>query len=160
MLASSLLQLGETPWLGQCPWSIEEIFLLDLNQRAQITANPYIRREFSSNVITPAMSTTPAIENELVFALGVMLIELSYAKPLISFKEPADGNHPYTNLQIASRLVRNLYWRDGEKYANAAMKCIKCNFVVREYSFDNPDFQEQFYTGVVQPLVELREAIQ
>lgn len=88
-----------------------------------------------------------------------MLIELSYAKPLAQFKEPSDGDHPYTNLQIASRLVRDLDLREGEKYAAVAARCIKCHFDVKVQSFEKPDFQEQFHAGVVQPLLELREAV-
>lgn len=159
MLASSLLQLGETPWLSGSLWSTQEIFLLNLQQRAQILANPYIRRDFSPSVSQPVASTTPLIDNELVFALGVMLIEMSYAKPLLHFKEPADGNDPCTNLLIASRLTQGLGSREGEKYATVAKRCVKGLFDVKEHSFDKSDFQEQFYAGVIQPLMELQAAI-
>lgn len=108
MLASSLLRLGETPWLSQCLWGTEDVFLLNLKQRAQMMANPYVRHNFSPGTVPTALPPSTIIPNKLVFALGVMLIELSYAKPLIHFKEPADGDHPYTNLEIASRLVQDL----------------------------------------------------
>lgn len=137
---------------------------MDLKQRALTTANPYIRRDFPSTMQAHKKISTPLIENELVFALGVVLIELAYQQPLASFKQPGDvddnGNdYAHTDLQIATRLVKDLKSMEGEKYADAARKCVKCNFDVHDYSLDNLDFQEQFYTGIVLPLQELRSQL-
>ena len=164
VLASSVLQLANTPWLPGSALDLEEVFLLDLKQRALTTANPYIRRNFPSATILRRKPSTPLIENELVFALGVILIELAYQQPLANFKQPEDvddqGNdYPHTELQIAMRLVKDLKSMEGEKYADAAKKCVKCNFDVHNYSLDDADFQEQFYTGVVLPLQELRSQL-
>ncbi|KAK5047952.1 hypothetical protein LTR84_006142 [Exophiala bonariae] len=164
VLASSVLQLANTPWLPGSRLDLEAVFLMDLKQRALTTANPYIRRDFPSVTQAHKKPSTPLIENELVFALGVILIELAYQQPLASFKLPGDvddnGNdYAHTDLQIATRLVKDLKSMEGEKYADAARKCVKCNFDVHDYSLDNLDFQEQFYTGVVLPLQELRSQL-
>ena len=90
VLASSVLQLANTPWLPGSALDLEEVFLLDLKQRALTTANPYIRRNFPSATILRRKPSTPLIENELVFALGVILIELAYQQPLANFKQPED----------------------------------------------------------------------
>lgn len=137
---------------------------MDLKHRALTTANPYIRRDFPSVTRLHTKPSTPLIENELVFALGVILIELAYQQPLVNFKQPGDvddqGNdYPHTKLQIATRLVKDLKSMEGEKYADAAKKCVKCNFDVHDCSLDDADFQEQFYAGVVLPLQELRSQL-
>ena len=63
--------------------------------------------------------------NELVFALGVVLIELAYGQPLASFKLPSDldsegRDFAHTDLQVALRLVKALPSMEGGKYADAA----------------------------------------
>lgn len=161
MLASSVLQLADTPWLPVSALDLSDVFLVDLQQRALTTANPYIRRDFPCSKEPGSTPSTPLIENELVFALGVILIELAFQQPLANFKLACDtdaqGNdYPHTNLQIATRLVKDLQAMEGEKYADAARRCVKCNFDIHDYSLENVDFQEQFYSGVVQPLQELK----
>lgn len=161
VLASSFLQLANTPWLPGSVFDLEEICLMDLKQRTLTTAIPYIRRGFPAAAAGRTKPSTPLIENDLVFALGVILIELAYQQPLANFKQPGDvddqGNdYPHTDLLVATRLVKDLKSMEGEKYADAARNCVKCNFDVHDYSLDNAEFQEQFYTGVVLPLQELR----
>ena len=137
---------------------------MQLQQRALTTASPYLRRDFSSTTVSETKPSTPLIENQLVFALGVMLIELAFQRPLATLRQSGDldqqGNaHPYTELQIATRLVKDLNSMEGEKYSDAARRCVKCNFDVQDCSLDNLEFQDQFYKGVVLPLQELRRAL-
>jgi hypothetical protein len=67
------------------------------------------------------------VANEAVFALGVILLELSFGQPLLSFKTAADldaqGNDtPYTEHMIAARLLDTLILLEGEKYADAPLE--------------------------------------
>ena len=149
MLASSVLQLADTRWLSsETVWDLQEVYLIDMKQRALTAANAYVQRSFPqapSNKQHKAM--TPWIDNELVFALGVILIELAYGQSLETFKLPSDrdpqGNdYPHTDLQVALRLVRDLSSMEGKKYAEAAWRCVKCNFEARERSIDNAEFQD------------------
>lgn len=154
-------QLANTPWLLGSVFDLNEIFLKDLKQQTLTTANLYIRRDFPLAGQGHAKPSTPLIENELVFALGVILIELAYKQPLANFKQPGDvddqaNDYPHTDLQVATRLVKDLKSMEGEKYADAAGNCVKGNFDVHNYSLDSAEFQEQFYTGVVLPLQELK----
>lgn len=165
VLASSVLQLANTPWLPGSTWDLEQVFLLQLQQRALTTANAYLQRDFYPSTAVPqTKSSPPLIENQLVFALGVMLIELAFQQPLAKFQQVDDldpqGNaHAYTELQVANRLSKDLNSMEGEKYADAARRCVKCNFDVQDCSLDNVEFQDQFYRGVVLPLQELKRAL-
>ena len=164
ILASSVLQLADTPWLPDSSYALQQIFLMDLQQRHLTTASPYLQHRFPDPVTNQPTSTCALIDNELVFAFGVILIELAYGQPLSTFKlatdrDPQGNDYPHTNFQIALRLVKDLRKMEGEKYAQAAWRCVKCNFEARERSLDNADFQEQFYQGVVLPLQELRDAL-
>lgn len=137
---------------------------MGLKQQTLTTANLYVRRDFPLAGQGHAKPSTPLIENELVFALGVILIELAYKQPLANSKKPGDvdgqGNdYPHTDFLIATRLLGDLKETEGEKYAAAARNCVKCYFDVYDYILDNVEFQEQFYTGVVLPLQELKASL-
>lgn len=127
-------------------------------------ANPYVQRSFPSATGLRTKPSCPAVDNELVFALGVVLIELAYQAPLSFFRQDTDldngREHAYTDFQVASRLVHDLDDMEGSKYAKVVRRCVRCNFEARECSLDDMDFQAQFYNGVVQPLQELKEALE
>lgn len=96
-------------------------------------------------------------KNEMVFGLGIALLELSYGKPISWFKTADDlddqGNETiYTEYFIASRLTEAIDKRELSKYAKAALRCVTCNFDTFTYSLDDSDFRERFYQGVILPL--------
>jgi hypothetical protein len=91
-----------------------------------------------------------------VFALGVALLELSYGKPLLSFKTAEDldgqGNETsFTEFSISNRLINDIRGRELPNYAEAVIRCIHCNFNTFTYSFDVDEFRECFYQGVILP---------
>ena len=81
------------------------------------------------------------------------------ASKLPSDRDTRGIDYPHPDLQVALRLVIDLSSMEGEKYAEAAWRCVRCNFEARERSMDNAEFQEQFYTRVVVPLQELKDAL-
>jgi hypothetical protein len=168
ILASSVLQLADTPWLSS-NWGLQDIYLLNsgLQNPSCTPTQPYVRRTFvRAKTLTHTAKATarPLVANETVFALGVILLELSFGQPLSSFKTVADldaqGNDtPYTEHMIAARLLDTLILLDGEKYADAAKRCLMGSFNSAGSNLENPDFQEQFYTGVVAPLEEIYDVL-
>src|ERR1700733_15190600 len=161
IIVSSVLQLANTPWLSS-NWGLPDIYLLDSGPQnlSPIHAQLYVRRSFvGTKILTNTAKATarPLVANETVFALGVILLELSFGQPLLSFKTAADldaqGNDtPYTEHMIAARLLDTLILLEGEKYADAAKRCLMGSFNSAGSNLENPDFQEQFYAGVVAPL--------
>jgi hypothetical protein len=121
---------------------------------------PYVSKIFSPTASTQQSTQLKSrcfIKNEMVFALGVTLLELSYGQPLMSFKTPEDldgrGNETsFTEFAIASRLIDDIRGRELPNYADAVARCIRCNFDTSSYSFDVDEFRECFYQGVILPL--------
>lgn len=167
VLASTVLQLHETPWLEE-RWNKYDIcFLRRTDQsREPIFNEPYISKPFASTAasITPIQSVSrssggPMVRNKSLFALGVLLIELSYGKPLESLREPCDMGpnglqNQYTAWLTASRLIksREISHREGSSYADAVRRCIKCDFDQIDDTLDDRDFRKAYVEGVVLPL--------
>lgn len=163
-LASSVLQLHETPWLDQC-WGKDSIFFV---KRPGMTMydQPFVSWDFSRTT-PPAEAGMPKsmnhiIRNQPLYALGVALIELWYGKPLQELWKDEDG--PFdtgvrqvdilTEWNTANRLVDHLYSEAGRIYGDAVRRCIRCDFDRRANSLDDIQFQRDVYHGVVSQLKE------
>ena len=155
-MASSVLQLNGTPWLPQ-RWDTRDILILK-DHSGNFLPPAYVSRTFAPNQDTTVyMERNIYVRNEQVFALGVALIELAYGSPLLSFKLAEDLDEhgkvmPFTELSIAKRLVDRIGEREPENYANAVFRCIWCIFDTSKSHFDDSQFREMFFDGVVAPL--------
>ena len=162
ILASTVLQLSKTPWLSDS-WDLSDIHMLNSKDGIFVATEAYVSRKFaiksSLNNNTKSKSRW-FLQNETVFALGVLLIELSFGQPLHTYKTLADvdgqGNDDVlTEYKIAIRLVKELEDREVPNYSEAAQRCIYFNFDTTNPDLENQHFQEQFQRGVVTPLQEL-----
>ncbi|KAF1829055.1 hypothetical protein BDW02DRAFT_651632 [Decorospora gaudefroyi] len=163
-LASSVLQLHETPWLDQS-WGKDSIFFVK-RPGTTVYDQPFVSQHFSQNVptATPDMPTSMRciIRNQPLYALGVALIELWYGKPLLELHKAEDGPKDTGNIQTdlmtefstADRLVEELYSEAGGKYGDAVRRCIRCDFDRRSRSLGDVQFQKDVYRGVVAQLKE------
>lgn len=158
-LASAVLQLHDTPWLSKS-WNMKDILLIDHNTKATSPlGQPYV-----SKVFTPIRSSQDSTisrsscftKNEIVFALGIALLELSHGKPISSFRTADDldqGNETiHTEYLIANRLTETIYERESKNYAQATLRCVTCSFDTFTNDLNNDDFRERFYQGVILPL--------
>lgn len=159
-------------WLND-RWSSEDILLLhegvDPNDRAVI--EPYLRKVFTtptdciahpSNAYggTTVTGRRPGVLNEALFALGLVLLELAYDKPLKSFQKPedlgVDGKpNAFTDMLVAQRLEMTVERAAGATYATVVRRCLHCTFDVDNPDLEDPKFYRAVYTGVVKPLMEL-----
>jgi hypothetical protein len=156
-LASTVLQLYDTPWLPMV-WGTDDIFMLKATTWSTLSSQFYVSRTFDS----PPMQTTMAkrrrcVKNETVFALGVALLELSYGQPLHSLKTPNDLNDDgmeddMTEVSIATRLADRMHEREMENYAKAVLRCVRCSFDTFSCDFEDQGFREKFLNAVVTPL--------
>jgi hypothetical protein len=93
----------------------------------------------------------------MVFALGVVLLEMSYGKHILSL-ETAEDSGPHgndttlTKMYIANRLVDEIGDRESKNYADAARRCIQCCFDTHPHDLNFKEFRDLFYQGVVLPL--------
>lgn len=142
---------------------MKDIFFISHNmETTSPLGQPYVSKIFTP---TPSLSsqdsTSPRpqclIKNEVVFALGIALLELSYGKPILCYKTAEDlddqGNETiYTEYSIANRLTQAIDGRELSNYAKAALRCVNCIFDTFTYSLNDDGFRESFYLGVILPL--------
>lgn len=152
-LASAVSHLHNTPWLSGS-WGAKDVYFIEGGERTRI-GWPYVSKSFATTSLSK--KSPPMAIDETVFALGVVLIELSYGKPILSHQTAGDLDHKgnvtsYTKGLIASRLLDEIDEREATNYANAVRWCITGNFDPLSFSLDNKEFRESFYEGVIQPL--------
>ncbi|QVM06015.1 hypothetical protein D8B26_000725 [Coccidioides posadasii str. Silveira] len=156
-LASSILQLYQTPWLEDV-WQKDEILFIQRTD-GPVYGQPFITRHLSSAVskqTKPKLEphTHPVIRNPVLFALGVLLIELCLSKPLEQLRLPEemdkDGHpNPLSNWMTANRLVDEIYMKGGSRYGDAVRHCIRCDFDRRDANLEREDFQQAGYDKIV-----------
>ena len=163
-LANAVLQLHDTPWLAKS-WDLKDICVLKAKSGAYFLDRPYVSLSFvpanSSNALqkTSRKHDQRLLKNEIVFALGVALLELSFSQPLSDLTTPSDldqeGKVDLTReYSIATRLAKNIHLRELPNYAKAVSRCVQFNFDTNVYDLTEEDFKERFYEGVVVPLKE------
>ncbi|KAL8996045.1 MAG: hypothetical protein Q9169_004357 [Polycauliona sp. 2 TL-2023] len=152
--ASTALQLHTTPWLDSS-WNGHKIKF-----HQGILGHPYISNKFTKNLQPAPTEAAPGptmgpIRNQTLFALGILLLELSTGKPLDSFKD-AQNPHPFEDYIIASQLLKTLSEEESANYFEAAQACIFCNFrgSAKDLDLANDSFRQTFYEDVVVPLEE------
>ncbi|KAI0868908.1 hypothetical protein GGS24DRAFT_185442 [Hypoxylon argillaceum] len=171
-VAWSVLHLGGTPWLGEF-WSEQQanLFLEKSDQAGTPDSpKPYVSYIFSATpppppppshdkqqqqqqqqqpVTTPSSAFDELVPNRVIFALGVLLVELctldlrSRSRPLLI----EDYRAAVGRLDDVRRIA-------GSAYGDAAERCIKFSFAGRDMykRFDMAQFRRQFYDGVVAPV--------
>ncbi|KAK2761692.1 hypothetical protein FQN54_001520 [Arachnomyces sp. PD_36] len=157
ILASSVLQLHETPWMEES-WRKEDIKFIHTTD-GPLYGQPVVARSFSvkrtpkrQNIRDPG--TYCAIRNPTLFALGVLLIELCLGKPIEELKRPDEKvsggiSNPALDWVAADRLVEDVYDEGGSRYGDAVRRCIRCDFDQRGTSLEDEGFQRAVYEGVV-----------
>lgn len=163
-LASSVLQLHETPWL-KANWGKDSIHFVKRSNKT-VYDHPFVSQHFDNKPQTISTSLPAAltriIRNQTLFALGVSLIELWYGRPISELHQPEDGllntgdvlTDLMTQWAVADRVVDELYSEAGAKYSDAVRRCIRCDFDHRASSLEDTTFQKAVYQGVVHQLKE------
>ncbi|KAL1616428.1 hypothetical protein SLS56_011419 [Neofusicoccum ribis] len=167
VLASSLFQLCSTSWLDT-KWSSRDIEVVKTQSDSKLGDHAFICTPFTSGTIptdNPDISgynsglRKLAIKNEAIFALGIILLELSISTTLQSQQTDEDRKcHELADLKTAIRIAEQEA-DDNVQFWNAAVKkCLDCDFG-EEPNFEKKAFREKFYEGVVAPLKNLYEMI-
>lgn len=174
ILASSILQLHQSPWLSEI-WSKSDIyfFFSGLNRdKCPLIDHAYVSRKFQSLGSTDNLQNTPEFKNQdsldcwivekTLFALGIVLIELCLNRPLedlsstIANKAVAEPRSLIGDYQTALSNMDAVFDEGGEQYAYVVQRCLKCEFGLldREKHLDSDYFKGLVYEGVIVPLKE------
>lgn len=81
MVAHTLLQFADTPWLEEPTSIVHHISLMHLKQEPLSLADLWLHRSFRARR-SPGATFVQPDRNLLVFSFGVMLVELAYQRPL------------------------------------------------------------------------------
>ncbi|KIW67269.1 hypothetical protein PV04_06534 [Phialophora macrospora] len=158
-LASSVLQFHGS-WLKSY-WRSRDILFPKLENTSQtVVERPYLAGHGVSRTtptIDPATRTitNPLIPSEVLFPLGLVLVELSLCQSISTLRTPDDADvvEAYANLKTATRLLNRVYAESGCKYGDVVTQCLRWS-ETRNSSADDEDFQELVFQKIVSPLVE------
>ena len=169
-IASALLQLHGTPWLVE-NWSKADIRFRRQHDGvcSAILSQPFLSKSFVSPTCQskPALPKHPAsslgIRNQGIFALGLILTELWFGKPIDHLREtmevePLNQAFDTTNFATTTRLLDLVYDEAGTWYGDAVRRCINCDFDQRYNTLDKEGLKEAVHAGVIAPLEQNLEA--
>lgn len=160
-LASSVLQLDGTSWL-KSQWSSKDIFFHEKSsqERDASYSYPYLSwKHCTTNSGIPGSFDSPfrgsyVIRSEVLYALGLTLIELCFGKTLKEMHVTEDGeaNEATMEMKTAHRLCNSVYSEMGTSYGDAVRRCLYQPFDVRDMSLDNEELLQRVYNDIVTPL--------
>jgi hypothetical protein len=168
-LAVAVLQYHTTPWLSGA-WQSSNIVLRNAipNNDKTVASSLFINARVAKALRTqdPPLSSSSSLHtrdvapNSVLFALGVMMIEIAYSASFQSLLEPQDYDiSPDTrlvNFYAAQRLASNVGVYLGAGFATIIKQCLRCDFGCGE-DLNSPGLQEQFYAKVICRLDGLEE---
>lgn len=167
-LATAVLHFHGTPWLRSM-WSSGDVLVPIQGQDADVdavTPGAYIttqlRRPHAPLDGTQTPPSPLVVRNQLLFSLGVMLVELAFQQPLSALVIDSDkdaSNAGNTAYCAANRLSRQISAYMGPRYAEIARKCVHCDFGC-DFDLQLAKLQEGFYQDVVCELDKLEQSIQ
>jgi hypothetical protein len=158
-LACSVLQLHGS-WLKAQWRSRDIIFAEHEDSDKAMLENPYISWQVSNNedgLQAPPLKRTLSalIRSEVLFPLGLALVELSLGQTLASMREPEDddADEVVVDLKTASRLIAEVSCESGGRYSDVVKKCLFWHGS-EDVNLDNEDLQQAVFESVVSPLLE------
>lgn len=154
-LAYSVLQLHGS-WL-KSPWRARDIIFI--GKQASGVGRPAlslsISRAAETSTLCREVAKSALIRNEILFPLGLVLIELSLCQPIEALRtaEDHDDNEAVSNLKTATRLLRYVEPSSGHLYGDAVEQCLFGRWEA-EHTLEDETMQEEIYQRVVSPLAE------
>lgn len=162
-VAASVLHLYSTPWL-QSRVTAESLKFVQRPEGIEVQSPFLSKMVQEEEVRIPGIQfqdqlVLSFIRNELLYSLGVFLIELCLGKRLAELQTPQDevsGGRLQcvSEFNTARRLVERVARQAGTRYGDGVRRCIWCDFDQREYDLDNELFCRAVHEGVVALLAE------
>ncbi|KAL1874522.1 hypothetical protein Daus18300_003541 [Diaporthe australafricana] len=163
-LASSLLQLFQTPWLTRA-WCKDTVFFLvcdtpsDPTSRAKQTAQAHLNRPF---VVCEFSGESPVLHptepKAALLELGIILLEIWHGMTLEARFGLDESDSQSRSTKYYERLVKALEWQDdGENpmlglYGHTVSHCLTGNKVSSGTAFDWED--SKLWTSICSDIIE------
>jgi hypothetical protein len=165
-LATAVLQFQSTQWLGNS-WGSQRVLLShagtgdedDIGSQVFISAQ--IDGPNGSLVRAQSLHSPIVVRNQLLFNLGVLLLELTFQKPLVEMIKETDMNSAHagnTEFLTADRLSRQVSPHMGPRYAEVVKKCIHCYFASGN-DLKQSKLQAEFHQDVICELEKLEQTV-
>ena len=169
LLACAVLQYYATPWLTET-WRSEDILFFGL-ETSNTTSNTFsaapclnVRvRAFNNRVIESTTTSHSLIRNQLLFRLGVVLLELAYKAPLPTLQQPCDLEvgkaAQYSEFFTARRLGELVGAKMGRPYGKIVRQCLECDFGQGHHDLSDVQLQSAVYNDIVCELQRLEDGL-
>lgn len=165
MLAVTVLQLHNTPWIGQV-WSCNDILFFDAPKKYSLTtlpdlSAPHLNAKISERCLQQSASTPTIARNALLFSLCAVLLELAFASSLEHLQQPCDlgSGESHGNFFTASRLAKEMSSPMGARYNGVVeqllVECISSN----AEDLCDSRAQKKLHEDIVCPLEELERGL-
>lgn len=161
-LATGLMRMHDTPWIrGQ--WGAREV-IVQRAGRMIATDHALLMAELQKNNRNKTARTddryfqpSALIKNEMLFALGVLLIELCLEKSFQELRSEQDFAQTVSYRELADYLIVNrllnlVYKKAGVRYGDVVQRCVGCEFGGSSKDLNDPGFKRIVYGSVVQEL--------
>jgi len=161
-LASSALELLNTPWLGR-DWNKKHIAFLKASRGSAkpiITEQPYVSPSPKHTTSAPPLESMTST----IFSLGVMLLELWFGEALedqpfrSEYFGPDGCATDFTDLSTAAKWHRQVLDDAGPQLSEAIRSCIFWSFRPQAAGSAESELREAMYNEVLQPLERISRA--
>lgn len=162
-LASSLLQLYNSPWVGES-WSKNDIYFVKAAEGSPIFDRPYITRSFRSSLGSDSIASgnkASVRDNSAksMEALGIMLLELCFGQAIEDqpFRKKYLGADGQPN-DMTDFCTAKQWWQDhalgegGPEFHTAIRRCLFCAFAPKSTSLEDDELCAALYSEVIEPL--------
>ena len=174
LLALAVLRFYSTPWLSNELRS-ENVVFLDVRDfsdepirrpflqsrvlTSSIGANQLVSRHTTVNSQGSSIQMRSPVRNQILYSLGVMLVELAYNSPIQDLQTSEDDQgDPHTLYWAALRLGERVWRELGQQYADAVKICLYGGFGASS-ELDDVRVQKLFFDEVVWKLERCAEAV-
>lgn len=161
ILANSLLQFCESPWLSK-EWNKNHIsFFPSLETGGLDIQRPYLSTKFQETDVEEETDALYRVHpNASVLALGILLLEIELDTPIERERGAEDLDEegmPTVNTDhfAALRLFEGISDDFYLNHRQAVAACLNCDFYDEESmepSLDDPGFRQAVYNTIVRPL--------
>lgn len=168
-LSVAVLQFHTTPWF-ESSWQSENICFFEDRSRPgfPVVQLPHLivhmtldeNNAGTSTILSRPPGNTNLAPNNVLFTLGIMLLELAYNTPFHTLIVPDDlevsPDKNAVQFFAARRLADNVGVHLGARYARLVKKCLRCDFGSGE-DLDTVELQERLYEDVICQLDRLEQ---
>ena len=175
VLAKAVLEYHDTPWLRDS-WRSNDIqFFADSSQSIADLGAPHLTVRFPSRHGTFSRlrgadkgsaysdQAETFAQNNTLFGLATMLLELDFEKPLSHMRLPGDvvENSPQgTEFKTAKRLAKSTTPGLGPDFRKIIRKCLHCNFGIDETDLKtSEELKQRVHQEVVCELESLEKVL-